>query len=163
MPRKGQTIPPEERFWAMVDVSEPDSCWLWLGSKNHKGYGMFRWYPGKNPIGAHRASWTIVHGAPQGDFHVLHSCHNPACVNPSHLRLGTNAENMADRTADGNTARGESSGRAKLSREDVISIRTMYKSGKYTQKELGELFNISRTNIGNIVRLNSWRHLLKEK
>ncbi len=156
-----KTLPPEIRFWRLVDKSTPDECWLWKGVKNHKGYGMFRWRTGVNLVGAHRASWRIAHGEWPGNLHVLHSCNNRACVNPAHLRLGTNLENMQDRTRSGRTVCGEASQKARLSEAQVLEIIRLYGSRKHTQSELGRLFGVGRTTVGYIVRGESWKHLQK--
>lgn len=81
----------EERFMVKVQV-QPDGCWLWLGSRNHKGYGLFTDEVGKN-CRAHR--WGYEHFAGQiPDGMVLdHLCRNTSCVNPAHLEPVTAAEN----------------------------------------------------------------------
>lgn len=82
----------EQRFWAKVDRSGgPDSCWNWTAAKYERGYGAF--WLGKNNIRAHRFSWELATGVPIGEMLIDHRCHNPACVNPKHLRLVTNKQN----------------------------------------------------------------------
>jgi len=91
-----------ERFWKKADKS--GDCWLWTGSKMSSGYGSFNFYG--NVQLAHRVSWILKYGPiPIGyDFHgtcVLHKCDTKLCVNPDHLFLGTNADNVADMLAKG--------------------------------------------------------------
>jgi len=82
-------ITPQERFWAKVDKT--DECWIWTGSKDRKGYGK------ANGGLAHRFSYEFAHGPIPGGMFVDHICHNPACVNPDHLRLADAAQNSQNR------------------------------------------------------------------
>lgn len=83
----------EQRFWEKVDQSGgPDDCWIWLASKNVKGYGQFSFGP-KQKMGAHRTSFILTHGEIPDGMAVHHVCQNPPCVNPNHLRLVTVNEN----------------------------------------------------------------------
>lgn len=89
-----------ERFWNKVDKS--GDCWLWTASKTHQGYGYFR-FDGKM-CKAHRMAWLLVNGEIPNEMLVCHSCDNPSCVNPEHLWLGTNQENMDDMNKKGRHA-----------------------------------------------------------
>lgn len=90
-----------ERFKQFFVAGEPDSCWIWFGSKDGKGYGA---YPaGKLPgrktqrkIGAHRLAYALAFGPFDPVLFVLHRCDTPLCVNPNHLFLGTNKDNIED-------------------------------------------------------------------
>jgi len=81
------------------NVYETEDCHWWVGARFGRGYGAFC-YKG-DTLSAHRTAYELYHGEIPKGMTILHSCHNPLCVNPDHLRLGTQAENMADMTRAG--------------------------------------------------------------
>ena len=92
-------MPLIERFFQKVDKSGnekfPD-CWIWDGGRTSKNYGSFCYYTKKPAIGAHVSSYLFHKGEiPDGQI-VRHKCNNPPCVNPEHLILGSNSDNMKD-------------------------------------------------------------------
>lgn len=89
-----------DRFWSRVTVAGPDDCWLWTGLLNNQGYGRFTldYGPGSKStrVLAHRFAYEITTAQDARGWVVLHSCDTPRCVNPAHLSLGTQSDNMRD-------------------------------------------------------------------
>ncbi len=94
-------------FWKKVDQNLGDSgCWPWIAGKDQNKYGVSRFTAkGQNKskiTKAHRVSWILTYGEIPSDQVVRHKCDNPTCVNPNHLELGTQKDNMDDRNIRGN-------------------------------------------------------------
>ena len=158
----------EDRFWEKVDKRSDSECWEWLAGKNANGYGTFK-FRGKDGL-ASRASWVLHNGEiPEHDsYHglcCLHHCDNPACVNPSHLYLGTPADNNRDMVNRNRSTKGRSynkgsnHGNAKLTETDVIEIKRMLAYGGLTQQWLADLYKVSRPLISNISSGKLWSHV----
>lgn len=146
--------PAEERFWSRVLIREANDCWLWLGCLTAVGYGNLG-LPGRKSVGAHRFSWALANGPIPDGLWVLHRCDVRHCVNPSHLFLGTVADNQADMKSKGRAARGSRVPNSKLSPEHVLAIRA-------SDEDLGTLarrFNISKPTICDIRTRRSWAWL----
>jgi hypothetical protein len=87
---------------------------------------------------------------------VLHKCDNRKCCNPSHLFLGTNLDNIADKLAKGRQARGESSALAKLRARDIPIIRAMAREG-VSQGKIARVFGVTLQAIWCVVKGKTWR------
>jgi hypothetical protein len=133
-------------------------CWIWTRSVNNWGYGRIG--KGRAERAAHRLSYHIFRGPIPEGMMVLHRCDVSRCVNPGHLFLGTNADNMRDMAEKGRVGgaagkRGESNAQAKLSLNDVQKIRStpiMYGSISALAREYG----VSRRAIRFVVEGSTW-------
>lgn len=145
----------EWRFWNKV--KKTPTCWLWIGGRFPKGYGMFtvKGIPRK----AHRISWQIHNGSIPEGLLVLHHCDNPPCVNPKHLWVGTHQDNVDDSVSKGRRCKGENQWEAKLSSSDILKIRKWYKSKKFTQSEMAKHFKVHLHSIENAIHRRTWAHL----
>lgn len=145
---------PVERWAEKISVSD-DGCWHWRGSLNERGYGMF-WFERKL-VKAHRFSYLVYYGEIQDGLHVLHSCDVRDCVNPSHLRLGTHAENMQDMAhkGRGQVRRGDECSFSKLTESQVRDILKSPETGP----ELSRTYGVSRNTIYAIRNGKNWRHI----
>jgi len=145
----------EERFWDKVEIKSEEECWEWKGFISPKGYGRFKL--GVNMPNAQRVSWMLTHGKIPNKLHVLHSCDNRSCVNPKHLYLGTNADNMRDMAERGRSTKGkifhwgENHWNTTLSSQQIKEIRLLYSTGDYTYAKLAKLYRVCFQHIGSIV------------
>jgi hypothetical protein len=156
--------PPIERFMKYVKPQQ-SGCWRWTGGIA-SGYGTFRIGSltdgTRRPIGAHRFSYEHHRGPISDGLFVCHSCDNKLCVNPDHLFLGTNSENILDASRKGlmrtNPNKGESNGRAVLTAKQVLRIRELRSLG-HKMKDLAETYGVTKTHISWIVNRKSWAHI----
>jgi hypothetical protein len=127
-------------------IQKTDTCWLWTGTKNNYGYGIFL-LPGEIPIRAHRYSYEFFtkNKIPPEKI-IMHTCDNPPCVNPAHLRVGTKAENNADTAIKHHHHYGLDHWNGRLTDADVAQIRVSDR----TQKEIAAYFKISQSHVSKI-------------
>ena len=145
----------EERFWKKVDKSTLSGCWEWMAYKLPQGYGRFR-VAGRMQL-AHRVSYELTHGPiPDGMF-VCHRCDNRGCVNPDHLFLGTQADNLRDMREKGRAAPvvGEAHGAARLTEADVLAIR----ADTRTQAAIAADYGVTQPLVNKIKRRKTWAHV----
>ena len=136
-----------ERFWIKVKKGGKNECWEWTGSKLKKYGGIS--FNGQATT-AHRVSWIVQNGKIPNNLYVCHKCDNPICVNPNHLFLGTQKDNMKDCLMKDRKNVG-------LTRKQRIKVRELFSTGKYLQKELSEKFSVSRATINRIINFNAWK------
>lgn len=137
----------ERKGWTVTD----EGCWRYLGSINYAGYGTLRWKT-QNTF-AHRVAYLAWRGEIPEDMLVRHRCDNRYCVNPDHLELGTQVDNMRDMRERG---RGGSN---KLTEDDVRAIRQARANKTHTLKELGEIYGVSFSTIHCIDKRKTWQYV----
>jgi hypothetical protein len=136
-------------FWANVSIPDESSCWPWIGTKNHKGYGRF--FVGREEFRSHRVAFSLAKKtALPGVVMVCHRCDNPECCNPDHLFLGEAQDNNADMLNKGRqiTPRAKANGNGKLSDEEVQEV----KESKETGAAIARRFGVSPALISMIRR-----------
>lgn len=135
-----------------------NECLEFAGALDTSGYGIV-WKDGKN-TSAHRIVYEFFCGPIPNDACVMHSCDNPRCCNFEHLSLGTKKDNSDDMISKGRRFcfSGTNNGQARLVDDDVREIRKLYTEG-FTQRNLGSMFGISHTAVGNIIRRKTWSHV----
>lgn len=145
-----------ERFWAKASIRGLDECWNWTAHIDGRGYGRFKLSNGYQEI-ASRMAYRLARGE-IGELWVCHRCDNRACVNPTHLFLGTAQDNNDDMHAKGRAkqVRGEKNGRSVLTGSVVRTIKTMLATTTLTQKEIGDWFGVRDTAISRIKRGILW-------
>jgi hypothetical protein len=162
------SIPPKDRPDILFRLHDGyvvvDGCWVWRFDTGGRGYGRIR--IGGSLYPAHRVSYRLFNRRFDQTLHVLHSCDNPACVNPAHLSLGTDADNMQDCAAKGRLptqvnpaiVQGENNGQHKLTADDVMDIRRSWAAGE-SQKSLAARHHVKPPTIHKIVTGLKWKHL----
>ncbi len=144
----------KERFWSKVQKGP--GCWVWTASCYANGYGKFE--VKGSILYAHRVSYAMKHDIPKG-LCVLHECDNRKCVRPSHLWLGTHADNTADMMNKGRQVAGVShgtqNGRAKLTEAQVKVIRRDSRTFYVIAKDYG----VCSSTIGYIKQRKTWKHV----
>jgi hypothetical protein len=176
---KGVDLTPSDldRFLKHASCGPTYDCWLWDGLKNKTGYGICYisapHLKGRKtlPVLATRLSWVLANRKDIPDGHLIcHHCDNPQCINPRHLYAGTHKDNTRDaiqrgrmtqmgRFVHGPKARGEASGRSKLTTVQVLEIKTRWAAGGVLKKTLAAEFGVDKTQIAGILNGRVWRHV----
>lgn len=163
----GVRQPVKERLLRFIQMpADPSDCWLWIGARNKKGYGLihilggiYDFMPNSCHRLAHRIAYQEFKGSIQG-WDVLHRCDNPPCVNPDHLYLGTDADNTADKVNRGRLVvqKGVKHHAAKLTEDQVRAIR----ADPRTYKQVAIALGMNASWIYEIKKGTGWKHLNEE-
>lgn len=129
-------------------------CVLWLGMLDKHGRARY----GHDNDCASRVMWRLLNGIIPEGLHVLHTCDNPRCVNPDHLFLGTQKDNMVDCKSKGRNSRGVKVWTCKLTEAQVIEIRSAVASGKSRISQAWK-YGVSYNQICVIVNRKQWKHI----
>jgi len=136
-------------------------CWEWTGCRNAEGYGNITFEHRSSK--AHRESYRLFVGPIPDGLFVLHKCDNPPCVNPAHLFLGTNADNMADKKSKGRgrggNIRGSAHYRAKINEGIVLDMRSMFDGGMHRQEIYKRFPHLSRALVDSVIYRERWKHV----
>ncbi len=162
-----------DRVWSKIDRSAgPSACWPWLGSRDRDGYGFVSLDITRR---AHRVVFMLTGGEPKTSM-VLHSCDNPPCCNPAHLRSGTARDNSKDMVERGRATNGERNGAytkparrprgsrnglAKLTEEQVAVIKRRLINGD-TAAVIARDFGVVNGTIWFIAKGRNWAHIQPE-
>lgn len=143
------------RIESHIERDPNSGCWLWSAGVDKNGYGKTAidgWH-----MRAHRASFLIANGFLPPHLEVCHSCDTPACINPSHLWLGTNAQNQGDAAIKGRR-KGSKNKNARIVESDTIEIRARCDAGE-NPKIVCKDYGISWSQIYRIWRKEFWQHV----
>jgi hypothetical protein len=144
-----------EKWEAHVTVGAADECWLWHGATGNRGHGMIG-LPGENTTTtSQRLTWLIHRGEiPEGQL-VRHTCDNPPCCNPSHLLLGTTADNVADAIERSAAWKARPGGRHNRKTVDVDEIRRRRAAGE-SQQTIADALGVHQATISRVLRGVHW-------
>lgn len=147
---------PKHRLEEHIEHKE-NGCIEWVGHKNSQGYGRIQ--VNHKDIRTHRLAYELANGPIPEGMVVRHKCDNPSCINPAHLEIGTQQENIRDRGERGRTFvhAGETTPNSKLTNKDVLYILQSSDNNTF----LGKKFGVNSSTILAIKRRKTWRHIGK--
>lgn len=154
MPTGYYTRDPVQRFW--LNVNKTDGCWLWTGGTHKTSYGRFN--VNYRKVLVHRFSYELHKGKIPKGLVVRHTCHNPLCVNPEHLLVGTQADNMDDCIKANRQCKGSGKSDAKINESIAKDIKSKLAKGE-RNIDIAEYYGISKDIVSCIKRGLNWKHV----
>lgn len=140
----------EQRFSAKCGSQNSNGCIPWLGYKIQSGYGLLQTAStGSKKTTAHRIAWVLANGDLEAGILVLHKCDNPGCVNPDHLFLGSQQDNVTDMVSKNRHSWRERTPWQKLDMGDIKTVYDLRHAG-HTQQEVADKLGVSRPLISLI-------------
>lgn len=146
-----------DKFWRKVNIGQPHECWPWMGKPDEQGYG--RCHRNGKQRKAHAIALASVVDKPSSKPFALHSCHNPICVNPMHLRWGDAKDNAKDRTQSKRYHDSTGTKKHKLSKDDALEIIRLDNAPNVSHATLARKFGVSRQQVSLIAGGKAWKHL----
>lgn len=150
----------KQRLLRRVEKTK-DGCWIWGGGKTDVGYGRVS-FDGLF-YSVHRLSYLIYKEEIPNGLFVLHKCDRRSCINPKHLFVGTQSDNMKDCYAKNRHSRisalGEKAYNSKLKDKYIPKIKKLYKDG-LMQKEIAKMFGVNRSLISRVINDKRWKHTI---
>jgi hypothetical protein len=145
----------KEDFWNRIKKGTDGECWTCTGATNAFGYGTM------SEGLAHRTAYELTNGPIPKGLNILHRCDNRPCCNPSHLVVGTQAENVADCVSKNRHkgAPGETNAAHLLTSEKVLEMRRIYKAGGKRYSDIAKDFGVSEPCASQAIRGYTWAHL----
>ncbi len=141
------------------NIKVTPSCWLWVGYKSPKGYGIIGGSREKGATRAHRHIYEVFKGKIPEGLVIRHTCDTPACVNPEHLIVGTQADNVKDCQTRGRVVFGERHHNSKLSNWHAWIIKYLILSGKASLKELAEESGVTVACLSSMAKEKTWKEI----
>ena len=147
----------EVYFWKKIS-KEKSGCWIWLGTKNEYGYGRIN--RGNKKLYAHRVAYNLANSVIlQTKEIVRHICHNTSCINPDHLEIGTQKDNIDDKVKANRQHKGEKSPSSKLTENKVIELRKRYWINRESISDLANESKVKVSTLHECLQSKTWKHI----
>lgn len=146
----------KETLLNRVKIDKKTNCWNYTMYKDKRGYGRTT-YKNKTWL-LHRLSYYLFRGKFKKDKYICHKCDNTSCINPDHLFVGTQKDNMQDMISKGRDGFGENHPCAKLNEKQVKDIRKKIKFG-LSLREIAKQYDVNFTSIRSIKHYRAWKYI----